>query len=183
MHETQIWDKMAVRNRRQRRRRRRRQNIAVNRLVDRENPLEVLPEVEVYRRYRFRPDTILYIVQLIYPFLERQTARSSALPPLFQVLSCLRFLATGGFYTLISDTMKKISPSSVCRSVHAVCSGLCSIARRFIKMPTGQMAEDMKSRFYSIAGKKKSKHMFYLKAIVILVTNMQKYSYVTCLNK
>ena len=90
---------MAVNNRRQRHR----QRVAHNRLVDRENPLEMMPETEIFKRFRFRPDTILFIVRLLELILKRDTLRSCALPPLLQVLVTLRFLATGGFYSLIAD--------------------------------------------------------------------------------
>jgi hypothetical protein len=68
--------------------------------VDWENPLEMMPETEIFKRFRFRPDTILFIVGLLIvlePILKRDTLRSCALPPLLQVLVTLRFLATGGF--------------------------------------------------------------------------------------
>ena len=149
---------MAVNNRRQWRRRRHRQRVAHNRLVDRENPLEIMPETEIFKRFRFRPDTILFIVRLLEPILKRDTLRSCALPPLLQVLVTLRFLATGGFYSLISDTFNSVSASSVCRAVGDVCRGLCQIARRFVKMPTGARAEETKQQFYAIAGKVITNH-------------------------
>ncbi|XP_048759899.2 putative nuclease HARBI1 [Ostrea edulis] len=143
---------MAINNRSQRRRRRHRQRIAYNRLVDRENPLENLCEVEVFKRYRFRPDTVLYITGLLAPSLTHETLRSCALPPLLQVLVTLRFLATGGFYSLISDTFSSISPPSICRAVRDVCRGLCWVARQFINMPTGPRMVQVKQEFFAIAG-------------------------------
>lgn len=144
---------MAVNNRRQRRRRRHRQRIAHNRLLDRENPLEIMPESEIYKRFRFRPTSILHITGLLNNFLARDTRRSCALTPLLQVLSTLRFLATGTFYSMVADTFKSISPSSVCRAVKNVCHGLCLISREIIKMPTGNRAEEVKTEFFNIAGK------------------------------
>ena len=146
---------MAVNNRRQRRLR---QRVAHNRLVDRENPLEMMPETEIFKRFRFRPDTILFIVRLLEPILKRDTLRSCALPPLLQVLVTLRFLATGGIYSLIADTFNQVSAPSVCRAVGDVCRGLCQIARRFVKMPTGARAEETKQQFYAIAGKVITNH-------------------------
>ncbi|XP_062580327.1 putative nuclease HARBI1, partial [Saccostrea cucullata] len=143
---------MPVKNRRQRRRRRHRQRVAHNRLVDRENPLEVMTEAEVFQRFRFRPASVLYIVNLLVPFLQRQTLRSCALTPVLQVLFTLRFLATGGFYSFVADTFSTVSPPSVCRAVKNVCQGLCQISRRFIQMPTGNQADEVKGKFHSIAG-------------------------------
>ena len=149
---------MAVNNRRQRHRRRYRQRVVHNRLVDRENPLEMMPETEIFKRFRFRPDTILFIVGLLEPILKRDMLRSRALPPLLQVLVTLRFLATGGFYSLIADTFNSVSAPSVCRAVGDVCRGLCQIARRFVRMPTGARAEETKQQFYAIAGKVITNH-------------------------
>ncbi|XP_056001593.1 putative nuclease HARBI1 [Ostrea edulis] len=143
---------MVIKNRPQRRRRRHRQRIAYNRLVDRENPLENVCEVEVFKRYRFRPDTVLYITGLLAPSFTRETLRSCALPPLLQVLVTLRFLATGGFYSLISDTFFSISPPSICRAVRDVCRGLCWVARQFINTPTGPRMVQMKQEFFAITG-------------------------------
>lgn len=102
---------MAIINRRQSRRRRHRQLICHYHLVDRQNPLENLPKCEVFQRFRFRPQTIFYIVALLNPFIQRDTLRNSPLNPILQVLITLRYLATGGFYSLISDTFSSISPT------------------------------------------------------------------------
>lgn len=148
---------MAINNRRQRRRRRHRQRICHYRLVDRQNPLENLPECEVFQRFRFRPQTILYIAALLNPFIQRDTLRNSPLNPIFQVLITLRYLATGGFYSLISDTFSSISPPSVCRVVRDVCYALCQLSRQFIKMPSGVESDEVISQFYNVAGNVKSK--------------------------
>ena len=149
---------MAINNKRQRHRRRYRQRVAHNRPVDRENTLEMMPETEIFKRFRFRPDTILFIVGLLEPILKRDTLRSCALPPLLQVLVTLRFLATGGFYSLIADTFNSVSAPSVCRAVRDVCCELCQIARRFVRMPTGARAEETKQQCYAIAGKVITNH-------------------------
>lgn len=130
---------MAIINRRQSRRRRHRQRICHYHLVDRQNPLENLPKCEVFQRFRFRPQTIFYIVALLNPFIQRDTLRNSPLNPILQVLITLRYLATGGFYSLISDTFSSISPTppSVCRIVRNVCYALCELSRQFIKMSSG----------------------------------------------
>jgi hypothetical protein len=150
---------MAVNNRCQRHHRRYRQRVANNRLVDRENPLEMMPETKMFKRFRFRPDTILFIVGLLLePMLKRDTLRSCALPPLLQVLVTLRFLATGGFYSLIADTFNSVSAPSMCRVVGDVCRGLCQIAWRFVRMTSGTRAEETKQQLYVIGGKVMTNH-------------------------
>jgi hypothetical protein len=46
----------------------------------------------------------------------------------------------------------------VCRAVGDVCRGLCQIARRFVRMPTGAWAEETKQQCYAIAGKVITNH-------------------------
>ena len=41
---------------------------------------------EVYQRYRFRPETIMYIVGIVQDDIVRPTKRSCALPPVIMVL-------------------------------------------------------------------------------------------------
>ncbi|XP_052260338.1 putative nuclease HARBI1 [Dreissena polymorpha] len=60
---------------------------------DRTNPLETLSPMEIRERYRFFPETILFLVNMLN--LERATERSCPLPPLISTLAALHFLATG----------------------------------------------------------------------------------------
>ncbi|XP_046544511.1 uncharacterized protein LOC124254709 [Haliotis rubra] len=140
--------------RRQQRRRRNKSRVARG-LIDRSNPLETMSEESVFARYRFRPETILFIVSLVAGQLRRETARSCPLPPLTQVLVSLRFLATGGFCYLIADTYRSISASSVYRSIRDFCGALVPLAQRYIKMPVD--TDSCKSMFYKIAGK----HLYF----------------------
>lgn len=148
---------------RQRRRhqRRRHQDLVRGRdIPDRSNPLEDLSEEGIFSRFRFRADTILFILGTLR--LERQTRRSNPLPPLLQLLATLRFLATGGFCSLVADTFEYLSSVSVYRCLTVVCKQLAEMARHYVYMPTGLQADDTKKLFYKIAGKLNLKH--HLKA-------------------
>ena len=83
------------------------------------NPLEALSGAEVYQRYRFRPETIIYIVGIVQDVIVRPTKRSCALPPVIMVLAALRLLACGSFYQVVSDTIR-ISKTSIWKAVHEV---------------------------------------------------------------
>lgn len=117
---------------------------------DRSNPLEDLDEDEVFERYRFRPLTILYIVGLL-PDLSSATNRNQPLPPLLQVLLCLRYFATGAMHLLVGDSLN-ISRSSAGRCIRAIARHIANLARRFIVFPTGVDAASTKRDFSSIAG-------------------------------
>ena len=130
---------MALKNRKHRRHRER---IAHYRLLDRENPLEVMPANYIYHRFRFQPVLFivsslqLYSLQLCF-FFNVKHSDPVLSTPVLQVLLTLRFIAT-------ADTFSNISPSSVRRAAKYVCQCLCHISRRFIKMPTGNHADDAK---------------------------------------
>ena len=143
---------MAAHVRRQREHRRILGNLARRpRLFrDRSNPLEDLDPEEVFKRYRFRPPTILYILEIILP-VQRPTNRNCPLPPLLQLLLCLRFLATGSIHVLIGDSLN-ISRSTAGRCIRDVAERICVVARRFIKFPAGRAADETKTAFSKIAG-------------------------------
>lgn len=117
---------------------------------DRSNPLEELPADEVFRKYRFRPDTILFIVGMFFEDLVHPTLRNSPLPPLLQVLAALRFVATGSFYNLVGESLG-VAKSTTGRAARYVCRLLAGKAGNYIKFPRD--VSSYKSRFFEIAGK------------------------------
>ena len=125
--------------------------IRVNRNVrrprlfrDRSNPLEDLPEDEILKKYRFKPATILYIFSQIIPDIATKTQRSNPVPPLLQLLVCLRFLATGAIHTVMGDTTE-LSRSAAGCCIRRVSAMICdAYYRRFIQFPTGMRAVDAK---------------------------------------
>lgn len=117
---------------------------------DRSNPLEDLDEDDVFERYRFRPLTIVYIVGLL-PDLSCATNRNQPLPPLLQVLLCLRYFATGAMHLLVGDSLN-ISRSSAGRCIRTIARHIANLARQFVVFPTGIDAASTKRDFSSIAG-------------------------------
>ena len=117
---------------------------------DRSNPLEDLEEEEVFSRYRFRPETIYYILRLL-PDLSAPTKRNSPLTPLLQLLTCLRFLATGSMHLLVGDSLN-ISRSTAGRCIRNVARKLYNLSVNFIRFPTGRRANEVKTSFTKIAG-------------------------------
>ena len=69
-----------------------------------ENPLEFYNDDELKARYRFRRDTIMYILRAVGERLQRATRRSMALPAPLQLTVTLRLLACGSFLLAVSDT-------------------------------------------------------------------------------
>ena len=119
---------------------------------DRSNPLEDLEEEEIFERYRFRPETILYLIGLL-PDLSRPTRRNCPLPPLLQILLCLRFLASGAMHLLIGDSLS-ISRSSAGRCIREVALHIANLRGQLLKFPTGAAANEVKRALSSVAGLK-----------------------------
>lgn len=114
---------------------------------DRNNPLEELPADEVFRKYRFRPDTILFIVAMFFEDLVHPTLRNSPLPTLLKVLAALRFVATGSIYNLVWESLG-VTKSTTGRAARHVCHLLVGKAGNYIKMRSD--VSPSKSRFFEI---------------------------------
>ena len=130
-----------------------RRNAALVVLPDRQNPLEHLSEGEVRDRFRFYPETIIYLTQTLRDDLERPTLRRSPLPVLLQVCIALRFLATGSYLLTIGDCVGSVSKASVSRVVHSVITSIIRRLLHVIAFPHGETARRVKEGFYRIAGK------------------------------
>nr|XP_034324835.1 putative nuclease HARBI1 [Crassostrea gigas] len=103
-------------------------------------------------RYRFRPDTIHFLVNGVSDQLVTATKRNSPVPPLLQVLLFLRFVATGAHLRLIGDSLG-ISESSVGRSVKAVAAAIIAVfAQATLVFPVGEIATKVKEGFRRVAG-------------------------------
>ncbi|XP_061170889.1 putative nuclease HARBI1 [Saccostrea echinata] len=139
----------------ERRRRRRRYNLLRNRpskrvIRDRLNPLEMYNDDEIFERYRFRRATVLYLLDMIGRNL-LQSTKNNALPPLLQLLACLRFFATGAYHKLIGDSMH-VSESTVGRCCRSVTDAILGIRWHFISFPRDEKARQTKQEFIKIAG-------------------------------
>ena len=88
-----------------------------------QNPLEVLNDQKLFKRYRFSRENILYISDLLRERLERETGRSHSLSVEFQVLIALRFFASGAFLELVGDTLG-VDKGTVSRVVRDVAAAL-----------------------------------------------------------
>ena len=95
--------------------------------------------------------TIYSILRLVFDDIRRPTRRSMSLPPLLVLCTALRFYASGSLYLVLGDCLL-ISPASLCRCVNIVSKALVKRSPEFIKWPSVQGLEELKNRFYDIAG-------------------------------
>ena len=70
---------------------------------ERVNPMEYFISSELYDRFRFTRQGIVYLLRLLQNCLLNNTRRSQAIAPALKLFLTLRFLATGSFQILIGD--------------------------------------------------------------------------------
>ena len=116
------------------------------------NPLEDLEPDEVFRRYRFLPDTIMYILREINPIdIVCMTNKNLPLPPLLQLVVFLLFLATGAMHLLVRDSLN-LSRSAAGRCIRDVTIKIVQVSRGHIKFQSGRGADEVKTAFGKVAG-------------------------------
>ncbi|KAF0749913.1 putative nuclease HARBI1, partial [Aphis craccivora] len=70
---------------------------------DNTNPMEVYTSLEVYRRYRFSKEIVRDKLMSMIIIEDRRNNRGLPIPPLFQILTLLRFYRTSNFQYLDSS--------------------------------------------------------------------------------
>ena len=99
-------------------------------IPDRGDPL-AFDEETLFRRYRFRRPTLLFLFDLLAPVVARPTLRNGALPVHVVVLTALSFFATSSFYHVVAVPLKMTrAAAGVC--VHEVAAALADMTDRFI---------------------------------------------------
>ena len=96
---------------------------------------EPYTESEFQARYRFSPNSLQILADLLQEQLIRQTKQSHAIPVDMQLKIDLRFYATGSFLQEIDDTFG-YNKSTVSRVVHAVTKAICCHGADFLCWPT-----------------------------------------------
>lgn len=110
------------------------------------------PDSYLFERYRFTSQSIIYIHNLIRPYIRNITSRSRALSSQQILCAALRFFANGSFLYNIGDT-EHYSKATVCRAVRKVCLALKRLLPIFVIFPGHKPLRVIKEEFYRIAGK------------------------------
>ena len=103
---------------------------------------------DFFCRFRFERATVLFLIDLLSPFIAPLSMRSHAISASVQVMAALRYYASGAHYRLVGDSLG-ISEASVSRSVRRVSDILCTMTPRYIRFPSQQA---VKQAFYRVAG-------------------------------
>ncbi|XP_064646160.1 putative nuclease HARBI1 [Lineus longissimus] len=116
---------------------------------DRLHPFDVYDDVDLIKRYRMPRPVLMQVVDLLHEDVAHPTSRSHAVPASLQVLSAIRYYATGTFQLVDGDTVN-LSQPTISRIVTRVTDALASRARDFIKFPLDDASLDaIKEGFYT----------------------------------
>jgi hypothetical protein len=111
------------------------------------NPLDIFSDSEIFMRYRFSRQGIVFLCNLLNDSIAPVTYRSQSIPVPIQILVTLRFLATGSMQLTVSDTFG-ISQPSVSRIVRKVVRALNRFQNHFIKFPSNNELPIIKQGFF-----------------------------------
>lgn len=120
---------------------------------DRFDPLQNFDALELYRRFRFDRDGILFITDIVKDDISPATARNHSLPPHLQVMIALRYYATGKMQLCSGDNFN-VDQSTVSRVIQRVTNSLNNpnCVKRFISFPiTADVIRKHQADFYAVA--------------------------------
>ncbi|KAJ3653046.1 hypothetical protein Zmor_018964 [Zophobas morio] len=110
-----------------------------------------LPELQFFQRFRLTKPTVLHLLTLIEERLEFPTDRNQAVSPINQLLTTLRFFASGGHLSTVADYMG-MHISTVSRIIRRVSDAIARLYHHFIKMPQTLMEQRLiQNGFFDIA--------------------------------
>ncbi|XP_042356774.1 putative nuclease HARBI1 [Plectropomus leopardus] len=109
------------------------------------------PDSYLFERYRFTSQSILYIHNLIRPYICNITNRSHAFTSHQILCVALRFFANGSFLYDVGDA-EHLSKATVCRAVRKVCLALKRLLHIFVVFPGHKPVRAIKEEFHRIAG-------------------------------
>ncbi|CAJ1061262.1 putative nuclease HARBI1 [Xyrichtys novacula] len=117
---------------------------------DRCNPFD-LPDDILYERYRFSFEGLLYLSELLEPYVANVTHRSRALTVPQTVCLALRFFATGTFMYAVGDA-ENLSKNTCCKAIHKMARALSDLLDKFVIFPGHLALHAIKEGFYALAG-------------------------------
>jgi hypothetical protein len=113
----------------------------------------LITNLEFKLRFRLSPDEAERLLVRIIPHIQHPTFRNYALCPQDQLLSTLRFLATGAFYRVVADAHGP-SEATICRNIKRVVSAInLTLFDEYIRWPSNNNEiSHIPLRFQEIGG-------------------------------
>ena len=115
--------------------------------------LDVLsfPEEYLFERYRFSSNSIIYLDNILRPYITNLTHRGRVLTSLQMLCTALRFFANGSFLYNIGDA-EHFGKATVCRAVRKVTLALKRLLPMMVVLPGHKPVRNIKEEFHRIAG-------------------------------
>ncbi|XP_069109344.1 putative nuclease HARBI1 [Argopecten irradians] len=120
---------------------------------DRFDPLQNYDGFELYQRFRFDREGILFINDIVKDYIAPATGRNHSLPSFLQVLLALRFYATGKMQLCSGDNFN-VDQSTVSRVIQRVTNALNrqEVVTKFISFPiSAEAVRKHQADFYAVA--------------------------------
>ncbi|XP_018397713.1 PREDICTED: putative nuclease HARBI1 [Cyphomyrmex costatus] len=114
------------------------------------NYFEEYDQEEFHYRFRLKPRTVENILEEIRDIISHPTGRNNCLTASQQLLLALNFYANGSFLRIAGDC-GGVSVPTASRTVARVSQAIASLCPRYIKMPEGDEATEVRQAFYNIA--------------------------------
>ena len=111
---------------------------------DRLDPIDFMPDDELYEKFRFNRGSILLLTDCLQN-LSPKTQRNYSLPAHLRVCIGLRFLGSNGFQNMVGDTVR-VQQSTVSRVLDQFLDAMLEIVPQLVKWP--ENSEATKQHFF-----------------------------------
>ncbi|CAH1366551.1 unnamed protein product, partial [Tenebrio molitor] len=115
----------------------------------RANHFNSLPDYKFFKKFRLTKESVMKILPLLENQLEFPLDINQCISPLNQLLTMLRYFATGSHIDSVADYMGMDSTTA---GIHKVSRAVSSLYRRFIKFPSTEEEKGVtKEGFFRVA--------------------------------
>ncbi|KAJ4425669.1 hypothetical protein ANN_27865 [Periplaneta americana] len=125
-------------------------NVRKRYIRDKDYPMEFYNDIKLKKRSRFDKETVLEIARLFEDHLTKLNNRGLPVPPLIQLLTALRFHATGNFQLVTAD-LQGINQPTVCRIVKKISIMIAQLRPHYVKFPPREEGRNNSLYFYQTA--------------------------------
>ncbi|KAL4009681.1 hypothetical protein ACER0C_003533 [Sarotherodon galilaeus] len=109
------------------------------------------PDDFLCERYRFSAQSIIYLNNILRPYIAHVTHRGHSLSSVHIICIALHFFANGSFLYNIGDA-EHVSKATVCQAVRNVTVSLKRLLYSFVVFPGHRPTRFIKEGFHKIAG-------------------------------
>ncbi|XP_044753931.1 putative nuclease HARBI1 [Coccinella septempunctata] len=120
------------------------------RIYDRTDHFHNLDDFTFFKKFRLSKESVMQFLPYVENQLEFETDMNMSVPPINQLLTCLRLYATGAHLDCIADFIG-IHPTTAGRIVQKVTRSIAILYDQFITFPDNERRNILKRQFYDIA--------------------------------